>query len=133
MSKLRWGRLFNPSTRVRPGVASSPPGYLVAILPPSGTSPPQSSTTSRVSEGENNSLASAFASKHPTIWDFITKLKRFHAEVEKKYGLIDQGIRPDEPQRRRWREREQRIKDFVDNYNPSAKLIFIRRIGLHFN
>ena len=89
--------------------------------------------TNNASEGGNNSLASAFSSAHPTIWTFIDNLKEFHAEIELKYIQISQGQSPNEPQRKKWREREADILRHVRTYTPSTMLIFMRRIGLKFS
>ena len=88
--------------------------------------------TNNGSEGGNNSLASAFSSSHPTIWVFIESLKNFHAEMELKYCQLSRGMAPNEPQRKRWRLREQDLQDYVARYNPACKQQYHRRIGLHF-
>ena len=89
--------------------------------------------TNNASEDCNNSLASTFSSSHPDIWTFIDSLKNFHAEVELKYCQISNGRAPNEPQRKRWRDREAEIRRHMATYNPNQKLIFMRRIGLKFS
>ena len=88
--------------------------------------------TNNVSEGGNNALGHAFKSAHPQIWTFVDGLKSFHAEIEQKYLHKDSGRQVNEPIKVKWREREATLKRIVDNYNPNAKLDFIRTIGYHF-
>ena len=56
----------------------SPP----AILSPCGMSPLPWSMTKNASERGNNALNRAFKAAHPSLWTFLTKLRKFHAEVE---------------------------------------------------
>ena len=84
------------------------------------------------SEVGNNALNRAFKAAHPSQWTFITQLRKFHAEVETKYLQLAVGTMPSQPVAKKWRVRDGRLKRLVDNYNPSEKLDFIRKIGYMF-
>ena len=89
--------------------------------------------TNNASEGGNNALNRAFNSSHPTLWSFISTLRKFHAEVETQVLQIAVGTQPCEPVAKKWKVRDARIKHLVDGYNPAQKLEFIRKIGyLHW-
>ena len=88
--------------------------------------------TNNASEGSNNGLARHFSTKHPDIWKFIDGLRLFHSEQEMKFNQLSEGIIPNEPQRKNRRELEAKLKEKVDNYDPSRKLEFIQSIGNKF-
>ena len=56
--------------------------------------------------GGYNALAKMFNSQHPFLWTLIDGLLAFHVEQEMKFQQLSQGVSPNEPQRREWRERE---------------------------
>lgn len=89
--------------------------------------------TNNASEGGNNGLARMFKSQHPTIWTFIEGLLSFHSEQEMKFLQLDQGGNPNEPQKRKWREREEKLRRLVDEYDPCEMLKFIQTIGYNFS
>ena len=71
--------------------------------------------------------------QHPTIWTFIEGLLAYHSEQETKLLQLDQGDNPNEPQKRKWRKREEKLKRLVDEYEPLEKLKFIPTIGFNFS
>ena len=84
--------------------------------------------TNNASEGGNNALNRAFNASHPSMWTFISTLRKFHAEAETKYQQISVGTATSEPSAKRWRVREARLKHVVESYNPADKLDFLRKI-----
>ena len=88
--------------------------------------------TNNASEGGNTALSNAFSSNHPTIWVFIETLAKFHTETETKYLQIASGGNPAEKARRKWRIREQKLRNLVQNYNPARRLDFCREIGYNY-
>ena len=89
--------------------------------------------TNNSSEGGNNGLARMFNSQHPSLWTFIDGLRAFHAEQEMKYQQLSQGESPNEPQRKKWREREAKLRMLVDNYDRSNKLDFIQKVSYNMS
>ena len=69
--------------------------------------------TSNASEGGNNALNRASNSSHPSMWTFISTLRKFHSEVETKYQQMSDDTATSEPVAKRWRVRKARIKHVV--------------------
>ena len=70
--------------------------------------------TNNASEGGNNALNRAFNASHPSMWTFISTLRKFHAEVETEYQQISVCTATSEPVAKIWRVREARIKHVVE-------------------
>ena len=88
--------------------------------------------TNNASEGGNTALNRAFSASHPSMWTFISTLRKFHSWVETKYQQTSVGTATLEPVAERWRVRKARIKHVVESYNPADKLDFLRKIGYLF-
>ena len=80
--------------------------------------------TNNVMEGGNNALARMFSSSHPSMWMFIKGLLSYHSKQELKYEQLAQGIVPNEPQRRKWREREGSSENWLSNTTHYRKWTF---------
>ena len=108
-----------------PSQITSTTSKLPAILSQCRMSPLPWSMTNpgreNASEWGNNVLNTnrAFKAAHPSLWTFLTKLRKFHAEVETKYLQVAVGTTPSQPVPKKWRIREGRLKHLADNYKPS--------------
>ena len=88
--------------------------------------------TNNASEGGNNALNRAFHASHPTLWTFISTLRKFHAEAEAKHLQISLGTAPSQPVAKKWKIRDEKIKILMNNYNPGNKMDFMIKIGYMF-
>ena len=88
--------------------------------------------TNNASEGGNNALNRAFDASHPTLWTFISTLRKFHAEAETKHLQISLGTAPSQPVAKKWKVRDEKIKILMNNYNPGNKMNFMIKIGYMF-
>ena len=85
--------------------------------------------TNNASEGGNNALNRAFDASRPTLWTFISTLRKFHAEAETKHLQISLGTAPSQPVAKKWKVRDEKIKILMNNYNPGNKMDFMIKIG----
>lgn len=65
---------------------------------------------------------------HPTIWTFITNLKKIQAGRDTYYEHLVSGNSP--PRKlKKFQDTDKRIKKLVENYNSQNKIIFLRGIA----
>ena len=90
--------------------------------------------TSNASEGGNNALNRAFNTAHPSMWTFISTLRKFPAEVEIKYQHMSVGTVTSEPVPRDGESGKRGSSTLLraTMYNLADKLDFLRKIGYLF-
>ena len=86
--------------------------------------------TNNAVEAWHRSFACHMSCHHPSIWRFLTILKREQGLVEVKQAFYVSGRNPSK--RKYSEDREHALKNLVDNYLLRPKFEFLRGITYHF-
>lgn len=87
--------------------------------------------TNNASEGGNNALNNATCATKPTIWALIKTLRKVNAKKETLFLQIQQKCHISN-RKKKWEQRDAKIRNMVENYNPAEKFKFMKSIGYNF-
>ena len=79
---------YRSSFSLSTDLPSFPTSYPISMWNISSAAEYDEPRTNNASEGGNNTLNMAFNASHPSMWTFISSLRKFHAEVETKLCLL---------------------------------------------
>ena len=86
--------------------------------------------TNNAVEAWHRSFACHMSCHHPSVWRFLTMLKREQGLVEVKQAFYISGRNPSK--RRYFEEREKALENLVESYLLRPKFEFLRGVSYHF-